>query len=67
MLYYDNEARMQQAREHADELAREMRRVRRLTGEDAGYSRWARLAAELLGRTERLRHGRGYHAPAYDS
>ena len=67
MLYYDSEARMQLAREHADELAHEMRRVRRLTGEQAGYPVWARLAAELLGRTERLRRGKTYRAPVYDS
>ena len=67
MLYYDNDPQRQLAREHAEQLADEMRRARRLTPAEAGYPGWARLAAELLGRAERLCRGKGYHAPAYDA
>jgi hypothetical protein len=37
MLNYDNEARLQLAREHAESLAEEMRRTRRLTPDIAGF------------------------------
>jgi hypothetical protein len=63
MLYYDNDPRRQLAREHTEELANEMRRARRLTPDEVGYPGWARLGAALVRRTERLRRGKGYHAP----
>ena len=50
MLYHDSNGRMLLARERAELLASEMRRVRRLTPEQAGRPRWTRLAAQLLGR-----------------
>jgi hypothetical protein len=70
MVYYDNDPRRRLARERAELLAHEMRRSRRLTpdevGHPGGYPCLARLGSALLGRIERLLHGRGYHAPAYD-
>jgi hypothetical protein len=66
MIYYDPDGRLQLAHEHAEQLAAEMRRSRRLTADEAGYPRWARLAAELLVRVGRLRHGRSQRVPAYD-
>ncbi len=67
MLYHDNDPRRQLAREHAEQLAHEMRRARGLTPAEAGYPGWGRMAADLLARAERLRRGKGYHAPAYDA
>jgi hypothetical protein len=66
MVYYDNHTRRQLAREHADRLANEMRRSRRLTPDEVGYPGWARLGSALLG-VERVRRGKGYHAPAYEA
>jgi hypothetical protein len=67
MLYYDTASRIQFAREHADRLAEEMRRSRRLTPDEVGYPAWARLGSALRSRMKGLRRGRGYHAPAYDA
>jgi hypothetical protein len=68
MVYYDNHSRQQLAREHADLLANEMRRSRRLTPDEVGYPGGrASLGSALLGRVERLRPGKGYHAPAYEA
>ncbi len=66
-MLYDIDLRRQLAREHAEQLTHEMRRARGLTAADAGYPRWGRLAADLLARAERLRRGRGHHAPAFDA
>ena len=66
MLYYHTDAERQFIREHTDDLAQEMRRMRRLTGEP-GSPKWRRLAAWLTARAERLRPHRRYHAPAYDA
>jgi hypothetical protein len=49
MLDYDNEARLLLAREHAESLAEEMRRSRRLTPDVAGFPARTRLR-ELLRR-----------------
>jgi hypothetical protein len=49
MSIYDNNARLQVAREHAEWLADEMRRSRRLTPDEAGLSSRLRLR-ELLHR-----------------
>lgn len=67
MLYHDNDSRRQLATEHAQGLANEMRRARRLTPDEACNPGWARLRAELRGRTKRLLHGKGQQAPAYDA
>jgi hypothetical protein len=67
MLYYDTDSRLRLAREHAERVAAEMRRSRRLTADEAGYPPWGRRAAELLVRVGRLRHGRSRHVPAYDT
>jgi hypothetical protein len=67
MFYYDTDSRLQLAREHADRLAAEMRRSRRLTTEEAGYPSWARLGSALAGSLERLRGRGGHHTPAYDA
>jgi hypothetical protein len=64
VLYYHTEPQQQFAREHVEDLAQEMRRVPRLTAEEAGYPAWRRLGAELIRHAERLR--RRYHAPAFD-
>lgn len=52
-LIYDNESRLQLANEHAQRLADEMRRSRRLTPDEAGYPGRASLG-ELLRRAARL-------------
>ena len=67
MVYYDTDIRLQLAREHADRLATEMRRSRRLTPDVAGYPRLAKLGAALAGQIEGLRRHKGGHRPAYDA
>ena len=67
MVYYDTDTRLQLAREHADRLATEMRRSRRLTTDEAGYPRLARLGSALAGQIESLRRHKGNHTPAYDA
>jgi hypothetical protein len=68
MTYYDTEARSLLARERAELLASEMRRVRRLTPEQAGYPSWTAPAAALLNRAgRRMRHLKGHKVPAYDA
>jgi len=67
MVYYDTNTRLQLAREHADRLATEMRRSRRLTPDVAGYPRLAKLGSALAGHLESLRRHRGSHTPAYDA
>jgi len=66
-MLYDIDLRRQLAREHAEHLAHEMRRARGLTPAEAGFPSWGRLAADLLGRADRLRRGKGYNAPAYEA
>lgn len=66
MIHHNEpEIRVQLAREHAEWLADEMPRSRRLTPDEAGYPGWARLGSALAGRVERLRRRR--HAPAYQA
>jgi len=67
MVYYDTHSRLQFAREHADRLADEMRRSRRLTPDEAGYRRLARLGSGLAGHFQRLLMQKGRHTPAYDA
>jgi hypothetical protein len=67
MVYYDTNTRLQLAREHADRLATEMRRSRRLTPDKAGYPRLTRLGSALAGQIESLRRHKGNHTPAYDA
>jgi hypothetical protein len=67
MFYHDTDGRLLLARERAELLASEMRRVRRLTPQQAGYPRWTRVPAELLGRVERMRRRKSHSAPAYDA
>jgi hypothetical protein len=67
MVYYDTNVRLQLAREHADRLASEMRRSRRVSPDVAGYPRLARLGSALAGHIESLRRHRGTHTPAYDA
>jgi hypothetical protein len=68
MLNYDNESRLQLAREHAEWLADEMRRSRRLTRDAAGYPGRKRLG-ELLRRGVRLGRVKEPESsiPAYDA
>jgi len=65
MVYYDTEIRLQLAREHADRLATEMRRSRRIKPNVVGHPRLARLGSALAGQIEGLRRHRGSQKPAY--
>ena len=67
MVYYDTDSRLQFAREHAERLATEMRRSRRLTPDEVGVSSLTRLGSAFAGRVNRLRGLRGHHVPAYDA
>jgi hypothetical protein len=67
VLYYDTDAQRQLIREHADQLAREMRSARRPQAEAAAYRRWMGLATELIQRVEPRRRRQAYRAPAYDA
>jgi hypothetical protein len=66
MVYYDTDSRLQFAREHAERLATDMRRTRRLTPDEVGYPGWARLGSALAGRVERLRRRRNHRVPAFE-
>lgn len=68
MSIYDNETRLQLAREQADRLADEMRRSRRLTADEAGNPSPARLR-EPLRRAARRRGAKEPEPtiPAYDA
>ena len=68
MLDYDTESRLQFAREHAERLAAEMRRSRRLTPAEAGFPGRPSLG-ELTRRALRLSRVREPepHIPAYDA
>jgi hypothetical protein len=65
-MLYDIDLRRQLAREHAEQLAHEMRRARGLTPDQAGYPSLARLARELLGRADRRRRGKELPSPSYE-
>ena len=67
MLSHDNDFRRQLTREHAERLAHEMRRSRRLTPTEAGYPSPGSLG-ELLRRAAHLGHVKeaGPRVPAYD-
>ncbi|HSD23077.1 MAG TPA: hypothetical protein VLB79_01990 [Solirubrobacterales bacterium] len=67
MLYHDSDGRSLLARERAELLASEMRRVRSVTPEQAGHPSWTRVAAELLGRVERMRRRKSHGSAAYDA
>jgi len=67
VLYHDTDAQRQLIREHADQLAREMRSARRPQADAAAYRRWMSLAAELIQRIEPRRRRQAYRAPAYDA
>lgn len=67
MFYHDTDGRTLLARERAELLASEMRRVRPLTPQQAGHPSWTRLAAELLERGERMRRRKSHGSPAYDA
>jgi hypothetical protein len=66
MLYYHTDPQREFIREHVEDLAQEMRRVRQLTADEAGFPKVRGVAAGLIRRAERLRRRRTYHAPAYD-
>jgi hypothetical protein len=65
---YDSDSRLQLAREHAERLADEMRRCRRLTPDVAGYPGRARRR-DLLRRAVRLGRARESESsiPVYDA
>jgi len=67
MVYYDTDVRLQLAREHAERLATEMRRSRRLTRDEAGYPPLTRLGSALASYIAGLRRHRGGHTPAYEA
>lgn len=67
MLYHDTDGRTLLARERAELLASEMRRVRRLTPQKAGHPSLTRLAAELLRPVDRMRRRKSHGFPAYDA
>ena len=67
MLHNDPDGRLLLARERAELLASEMRRVRRLTPREAAHPRWTRPAVELLGRLGRIRRRESHGSPAYDA
>ena len=66
-VYRDNEARSLLVQERAELLTREMCRVRTFMPDNGGYPSWTRLAAALLGRTERLRRRKRRSAPTHDA
>jgi hypothetical protein len=68
MFIYDNDARLQLAREHAARLADDMRRGRRLTPDEAGHPSRASLR-ELPGRVALRRRSKEAEStiPAYDA
>jgi len=65
MVSAATEIRLQLAREHADRLATEMRRSRRIKPNVVGHPRLARSGAARAGQTEGLRRHKGSHKPAY--
>jgi hypothetical protein len=65
MVYYDTDSRRQLAREHAERLADDMRRTRRLTPDEAGHLSWASLVRALARRLEGKLRRKGHRAPAY--
>jgi hypothetical protein len=67
MLDYDNDSRRLLAREHAERLAHEMRRTRRITPDVAGFPGRTRLG-ELLRRVTRLNRAKAPESsiPAYE-
>ena len=67
MLYYHTDAQREFIREHHEDLAQEMRRVRQLTADEAGFPKLKGIAAGLMLRAERLRRRRTYRAPVYDA
>ena len=69
MIDYGSETRLQFAREHAERLADDMRRSRRITAEAAGYPGRVRVG-ELLRRLARLGRTTSEtepNVPAYDA
>jgi len=67
MLYQHNDGRTLLARERAELLASEMRRVRRLTPQQAGLPGVVRLAAELFRPVKCMRRRRSDASPAYEA
>jgi hypothetical protein len=67
MVYHDTDGRRLLARERAGLLASEMRRVRRLTAQQAGFPGLVRLAAELRRPVKRMRRRRNHASPAYEA
>jgi hypothetical protein len=65
MVYYDSDSRLQIAREHAERLAEDMRRTRRLDADEPGNLRWASLLYALARRLEGKLRRRGHRAPVY--
>jgi hypothetical protein len=68
MLDYGTESRLQAAREHAERLADDMRRSRRVTADVAGYPTRARLENLLRRLAHRGQATEGEPSvPAYDA
>jgi hypothetical protein len=66
MLLNDSDSRLQLAREHAERLAEEMRRSRRLMPDTAGLPGRASLAKVLRRATRRGRVSEPERIPTYD-
>jgi hypothetical protein len=67
MLYHDTDPQRQMARERAEQLAQEMRRVSDPLPVDRGDHRRSRRIAELLLAARRGERPRTHRAHAYDA
>ena len=67
MLYYDIEGQRQLLSERAEELAREMRRTRRLSSATPSHLGASGLASRILALARRPRRGERQRAAAYEA
>ena len=67
MLYYDIEGQRQLLSERAEELAREMRRTRRLKPAARSHPGPSGLASRILALAGRPRRGERHRAAAYEA
>ena len=67
MLYYDIEGQRQLLSERAEELAREMRRTRRLRSSTLSHLGPSGLASRILALAGRTRRAERHRAAAYEA
>ena len=67
MLYYDSEGQRQLLSERAEELARELRRTRRLRPATLSHPGPSGLASRILALAGRPRRGERQRAAAYEA